>query len=250
MKVRDFAYDLSDERHYGKGLERQGQPEPMPPSPKRDPFQTNWGFGQPVDHNADLDQASYPPYDDESDISETEFVPGWYRCLYDFVPEGPAEMAMTAGNLYHIVSRCAVVGWVIAVNEDNTTGIVPEGYVTLERRDDDFEDERIMQKHDMKAEDELLEMPTTSETPTSSNESMDEDEAPTPHAGDELDRPIRSPSDESQKTQLPPENAGPSEQHVNGHVAAPSEPLSSGPSDEPPSGQAPAETGSEVVKDS
>lgn len=214
MKVRDFAYDESDERHYGKGLERQGQPEPMPPSPKRDPFQTNWGFGQPVEHDAELEQVPYPSYDDhDQDMSEAEFVAGWYRCLYDFVPEGPAEMAMTAGDLYHIVSRCGPVGWVIAVNEDGTTGIVPEGYVTLERRDDDFEDDRSLPEHEIKADEDLLETPTASETPTSSNGSMDEDAPPTPHAGDDFTRPLSPSSQETEKPQL---SRATSEQAING----------------------------------
>ncbi|KZO93835.1 hypothetical protein CALVIDRAFT_566303 [Calocera viscosa TUFC12733] len=195
IKVRDFAYDETDERHYGKGLEGQGQPLPQS-SPKREPFQASWGFGQPVEPEIDVDRGPYPAYDDEQDMAEHEFPAGWYRCLYDFVPEGPAEMAMTAGNLYHIVSRCGPVGWVIAVNDDHTTGIVPEGYVTLERRDDDFEEER--NSHESRMFDDPLETPTTS-----SRGSLDEDAPPTPHAG-ELARSTPPPLHDSEKPELSP----------------------------------------------
>ncbi|KZT50717.1 hypothetical protein CALCODRAFT_504417 [Calocera cornea HHB12733] len=196
IKVRDFAYDETDERHYGKGLEAQGQPQPQH-SPKPEPFQTTWGFGQAVEPENDHDRGPYPSYDDEQDLLEAEFPSGWYRCLYDFVPEGPAEMAMAAGSLYHIVSRCGPVGWVIAVNEDGTTGIVPEGYVTLERRDDDYEEART--PYGVKMDEEFLETPTTS-----THGSMDEDALPTPHASEEPPRPTTPPSHDSEKPELSP----------------------------------------------
>ncbi|EJU05928.1 hypothetical protein DACRYDRAFT_112756 [Dacryopinax primogenitus] len=205
MKIRDFAYDETDERHYGKGLEGQGQPKPKPP-PERKPFQTNWGFGQAVENDSDLDHSPYPSYDDEDeeDSFERPFVPGLYRCLYDFIPEGTAELPMTAGHLYRIVSRCGPIGWVIMVNADGTTGIVPEGYLTLERGEEDLEEESVELDQDFSVAEDGTDTPTPLETPTpsSSTESMDDDAPPTPHAQDDLSKTITPPSPESGKTEL------------------------------------------------
>ncbi|KAG8967836.1 hypothetical protein FRC03_009239 [Tulasnella sp. 419] len=71
---------------------------------------------------------------------EQPFVPGVYRALYQFDPEGTAEMALEEDQMVRCLGRGGGVGWVIAIKEGaagNHGGVahalVPEGYLEFVR---------------------------------------------------------------------------------------------------------------------
>lgn len=81
-----------------------------------------------------------PPYPDP----DVPLVPGLYRALYTFEPEGTAEMALVEDQIVKIVGRGGGVGWAIAVREGEGEGegelgdkhaLVPEGYLELVKAD-------------------------------------------------------------------------------------------------------------------
>lgn len=77
---------------------------------------------------------------DESEIDEEEeeddypdqdvpLLPGLYRALYAFVPEGTAEMALTEDQIVKVIGRGGGVGWAVAVDEAGNHALVPESYL-------------------------------------------------------------------------------------------------------------------------
>ena len=110
------------------------------------------------DDDDDEDPAGYSKYEDEDDEDEEgepgPLLPGLYRALYTFEPEGATEMALSEGQIVRVVGRGGGVGWAIAVrewvsaDEKETTGVhalVPESYlevVQLDGIDDDEGDEQ------------------------------------------------------------------------------------------------------------
>ncbi|KZT35238.1 hypothetical protein SISSUDRAFT_1051709 [Sistotremastrum suecicum HHB10207 ss-3] len=94
-------------------------------------------------------EGAYSTEGDEDD-SSTGLVPGLYRALYQFTPEGTAEMGLEEGQIVRIVGRGGGVGWAIAVRDLNAGkeggdegegegmhALVPEGYLELVRADDE-----------------------------------------------------------------------------------------------------------------
>jgi len=68
-------------------------------------------------------------YDDSEDVGP--LVPGIYRALYAFEPEGAAEMALEEGQVIRIVARGGGVGWAVVERENGEHALVPEGYLEL-----------------------------------------------------------------------------------------------------------------------
>ncbi|KAJ3926263.1 MAG: hypothetical protein NXY57DRAFT_748567 [Lentinula lateritia] len=58
-------------------------------------------------------------YEDDSldSIGEGELIPGQYRALYSFEPEGPSEMKLTEGEIVMVVGRGGGVGWAVVVDK-------------------------------------------------------------------------------------------------------------------------------------
>ncbi|THH29568.1 hypothetical protein EUX98_g4621 [Antrodiella citrinella] len=79
------------------------------------------------------------PEDDEYEDGEDggPLVPGQYRALYAFEPEGAAEMALEEGQVIKIVARGGGVGWAVAEKEDGEHALVPEGYLELIQADEE-----------------------------------------------------------------------------------------------------------------
>ena len=59
-------------------------------------------------------------------------LPGMYRALYAFEPEGTAEMALEEDQVVRVVGRGGGVGWaIVARGGDEGHALVPEGYLEL-----------------------------------------------------------------------------------------------------------------------
>ncbi|KAG9009653.1 hypothetical protein FRB94_011658 [Tulasnella sp. JGI-2019a] len=75
-------------------------------------------------------------YDDEP---EAPFVPGFYKALYSFEPEGAAEMALEEEQVVRCLGRGGGPGWIIAIKEakdgvsEQGHALVPEGYLEFMR---------------------------------------------------------------------------------------------------------------------
>ncbi|KAJ8090633.1 hypothetical protein PM082_018190 [Marasmius tenuissimus] len=90
------------------------------------------------------------------DAGEDDLLPGLYKALYAFEPEGTAEMALQEDQLVHVVGRGGGVGWaVVVVDGVNEKGdyvelpdegegkkkhaLVPESYLEVVRLDGESE---------------------------------------------------------------------------------------------------------------
>lgn len=62
-------------------------------------------------------------------------MPGLYRALYAFDPEGTAEMALEEEQIVHVVGRGGGVGWAIVEKEGGGQALVPESYLELMEAD-------------------------------------------------------------------------------------------------------------------
>ena len=70
--------------------------------------------------------------DGEGDDVERPLLPGLYRALYAFEPEGTAEMALDEDQIVRVVGRGGGVGWaIVARGDDEGHALVPEGYLEL-----------------------------------------------------------------------------------------------------------------------
>ncbi|KAK1223624.1 hypothetical protein PQX77_013502 [Marasmius sp. AFHP31] len=93
---------------------------------------------------------------DYADAGEEDLLPGLYKALYAFEPEGTAEMALREDQLVHVVGRGGGVGWaVVVVDGVNEKGdyvelpdegegkkrhaLVPESYLEVVRLDGESE---------------------------------------------------------------------------------------------------------------
>ncbi|CAL1701996.1 unnamed protein product [Somion occarium] len=193
VKIRDFAFSPSDERHAGRG--------PDAPRPNRarqrwstmssssesssrhsdidedaedeqrhsswSPFRWNtlsnhfsWGsrsqnddiggpshtdFERNFDASSPVDESTDQPYPEDDDQDELEddypnedepLVPGLYRALYAFDPEGTAEMALEEEQMVRVVGRGGGVGWAIVEKDGGGHALVPESYLELVQADD------------------------------------------------------------------------------------------------------------------
>ncbi|QRV72225.1 hypothetical protein RhiJN_00239 [Ceratobasidium sp. AG-Ba] len=132
VKIRDFAFPVGDERHVGDG-----------PLSKRLSSASSSSSGWPPDDEYESqDEDDEPLSQDDSDA----FVPGIYRALYAFEPEGTAEMALVEDQQVRVLGRGGGVGWVVVLKPGGGSeqALVPEGYlefVSAEVDDDDEHDD-------------------------------------------------------------------------------------------------------------
>lgn len=158
VKIRDFAFPQGDDRHVGSG-----------PFAKRGSVASSTGSGrggwlgrvfgrkrngdgegeENPEANSSQDDSDDPYYSDEEDEQgvgdedgEAPFVPGLYRALYAFEPEGTAEMALAEDQQVRVLGRGGGVGWVVVLKPDGIAqGLVPESYLELIRPDTDADDD-------------------------------------------------------------------------------------------------------------
>ncbi len=91
--------------------------------------------------------------DDDSSSSDHEYtdadgalLPGFYRAMYAFSPEGDTEMALEDGQVVHVVGRGGGQGWAVVIREGadaqgNRHALVPESYLELVKLDESDGDE-------------------------------------------------------------------------------------------------------------
>jgi len=91
------------------------------------------GKSEYVDAKEDLSER-----DDDEEVDDV-LLPGIYRALYPFEPEGIAEMKLEEEQLVRVIGRGGGVGWAVVVKEglkDNGIhALVPESYLELVRPD-------------------------------------------------------------------------------------------------------------------
>ncbi|KZT63802.1 hypothetical protein DAEQUDRAFT_733441 [Daedalea quercina L-15889] len=190
VKIRDFAFPRSDDRHVGKGADvprpnrvrmstastssssssASGIPEDEPGSgwasfkwttlgahmwpnettrdsvasadsggPSRTDFERNFDASSPSEEVPDPYNADDQEYDEEyvQPGEEGPLVPGLYRAMFAFEPEGTAEMALDEEQIVRIVGRGGGVGWAIVEKEDGGHALVPESYLELVQADEE-----------------------------------------------------------------------------------------------------------------
>ncbi|KEP45671.1 putative SH3 domain protein [Rhizoctonia solani 123E] len=134
IRIKDFAFAPTDERHFGRGLQNRTS---IASSIGSDLFSGSRGSSEP---NSPLEYPD-PSSGDGSDEDETLFIPGIYRALYPFEPEGTAEMALVEDQRVNVLGRGGGVGWVVVLKPDGEQALVPEGYLELVRPDLDDDDD-------------------------------------------------------------------------------------------------------------
>jgi len=126
------------------GLISQGKVQPaMYDEPQQDEIEQpspQWQSSSSQEEFSDAPAES--EWDDPSGEPEAPFVPGYYKALYPFEPEGTAEMALEEDQVVRCLGRGGGPGWVIAIKEskDGTDNpdelkraLVPEGYMEFLR---------------------------------------------------------------------------------------------------------------------
>jgi hypothetical protein len=74
--------------------------------------------GSEPDVDADADSGCEQGQDQEQGHDpDAELRPGVYKALYDFTPEGTAEMGLREGQLVRVVGRGGGVGWAVVERE-------------------------------------------------------------------------------------------------------------------------------------
>lgn len=105
--------------------------------PSKTDFARNFDVSSPAEEKGAF---SYDGADDDEgetyDMAEGEedggpLVPGRYRALYAFEPEGTAEMALEEDQVVYVIGRGGGVGWAVVEKEDGGHALVPESYLEL-----------------------------------------------------------------------------------------------------------------------
>ena len=124
--------------HFSWGNKGGGQNEESAPS--------HTDFERNFDAHSPTNEVAEPSYEDDEDDDGEEYeyaeaedgplIPGLYRALYAFEPEGDAEMALEEGQVVKIIARGGGVGWAVVEKEDGEHALVPEGYLELVESDE------------------------------------------------------------------------------------------------------------------
>ena len=109
------------------------------PMPTSSDFARNFDVSSPTD--------VYPPdsdgYEDEEDGDDgypdqgVPLLPGLYRAMFAFEPEGTAEMALSEDQIVRIIGRGGGIGWAVAEDEHGGHALVPESYLEPYQLDED-----------------------------------------------------------------------------------------------------------------
>jgi hypothetical protein len=97
--------------------------------PSKTDFERNFDMNTPVDEKADPQDTEEYGDQQAEDEEPGELVPGTYRAMFAFEPEGTAEMALVEDQIVYIIGRGGGVGWAIVQNEDKSRALVPESYL-------------------------------------------------------------------------------------------------------------------------
>ncbi|OBZ65376.1 hypothetical protein A0H81_14604 [Grifola frondosa] len=100
--------------------------------PSRTDFERNFDVSSPTDEFADpQDGAPSDDYEEDIPNEDEPLLPGLYRALYVFEPEGTAEMALREEQIVRVVGRGGGVGWAVVEKEEGGHALVPESYLEL-----------------------------------------------------------------------------------------------------------------------
>lgn len=108
--------------------------------PSKTDFDRNFDASSPAEEKAtfsydgvDEDEEMDANYDGTGGEEEDggPLIPGRYRALYAFEPEGTAEMALEEDQVVYVVGRGGGVGWAVVEKEDGDNALVPESYLEL-----------------------------------------------------------------------------------------------------------------------
>lgn len=118
-----------------------------PGFPSRGDLDRNFG-GEDEYEDMEIDEESEAISDEEGDVEvdvegEPPLLPGLYRALYAFDPEGTAEMKLDEDQVVRVIGRGGGVGWAVVVKDGlKDTGVhalVPESYLESVRLDGEEE---------------------------------------------------------------------------------------------------------------
>ncbi|KIJ12926.1 hypothetical protein PAXINDRAFT_170959 [Paxillus involutus ATCC 200175] len=91
----------------------------------------------------DAEELSDEQYEDDDAEGEPLLLPGLYRSLYAFEPEGTAEMKLDEDQIVRVIGRGGGVGWAVVVKDGlkdaGVHALVPESYLEPVRLDGDEE---------------------------------------------------------------------------------------------------------------
>ena len=130
IKVRDFGFPPTDERHLGLG-------DDIPKANRVNRLNLKLGNGN-EDSMETVGDTDDREEDGEYEEPQEPLYPGLYRALYSFEPEGMAEMELDENQIVRVVGRGGGVGWAVVVDErgDEEGGkvqvkhaLVPESYL-------------------------------------------------------------------------------------------------------------------------
>lgn len=100
-------------------------------------------FVEADDDEDNEDDEFYDVEEEEGEATVDEpLLPGLYKALYAFEPEGTAEMALEEDQIVRVVGRGGGVGWaVVVVDKEKNKGtqqhaLVPESYLELVQLDE------------------------------------------------------------------------------------------------------------------
>lgn len=120
---------------FGGGRHQSTEPSELP---SKTDFARNFDVSSPAEEKGafsydgtdeDDDDGNYDGEDDDEDGGP--LIPGRYRALYAFEPEGTAEMALEEDQVVCVIGRGGGVGWAVVEKEDGGHALVPESYLEL-----------------------------------------------------------------------------------------------------------------------
>lgn len=108
--------------------------------PSKTDFDRNFDVSSPAEEKASFSYDGTDQGDDDDDLNYDgagdeedggPLIPGRYRALYAFEPEGTAEMALEEDQVVSVIGRGGGVGWAVVEKEDGGHALVPESYLEL-----------------------------------------------------------------------------------------------------------------------
>ena len=108
--------------------------------PSKTDFARNFDVSSPTEEKGalsydvtdeDEDDGNYDGEEEDEDEEGGPLLPGRYRALYSFEPEGTAEMALEEDQVVHVIGRGGGVGWAVVEKGDGGHALVPESYLEL-----------------------------------------------------------------------------------------------------------------------
>ncbi|KLO08579.1 hypothetical protein SCHPADRAFT_1000837 [Schizopora paradoxa] len=126
---------------FGKGSNTPDEDDDDNSRPSRSDFERNFDMSSPTEEQAPFDDEDSSSSDHEYTDADGALLPGLYRAMYAFSPEGETEMALEENQVVHVVGRGGGQGWAVVIREGadiqgDRHALVPESYLELVKLDD------------------------------------------------------------------------------------------------------------------